>query len=115
MTLQVLLDRSGSGLISPHNLLAAAHTAVKMGVGVVPKTRVDINDILLQMVVQMKQEQQQHGAQQGFAVQVGIVGFCRISGNCRMSLLCFDPLSGVGKVSTWDLYTHCISLHQELP
>lgn len=65
---QVLLDRSGSGLVTPHDLLAAAHTAVTLGVGIIPKARVDISDVLLQLVVMLMQQQQQAG--QSIAAQV---------------------------------------------
>lgn len=60
--LQVLLDRSGCGLVRPQDLLAAAHAAVAWQVGICPKPKVDINDVLLQLALPLKQEQLQQQA-----------------------------------------------------
>jgi hypothetical protein len=59
----VLLDRLGCGVVGAPDLLAAAHTAVHYHAGICPKPRVDVNDLLLQLVLQLKQdayEQQQY-------------------------------------------------------
>jgi hypothetical protein len=61
-TTQVLLDRLGCGVVGAPDLLAAAQTAVHYHAGICPKSRVDVNDVLLQLVLQLKQdayEQQQ--------------------------------------------------------
>jgi hypothetical protein len=60
----VLLDRLGSGVVTAADLLAAAHTAVHWQAGICPKPRVDVSDVLLQLVLQLQQQEQEQEQQQ---------------------------------------------------
>uniref|UniRef100_A0A383VRV8 EF-hand domain-containing protein n=1 Tax=Tetradesmus obliquus TaxID=3088 RepID=A0A383VRV8_TETOB len=61
---QILLDRSGCGAVSAPDLLAAAATAVRWQAGICPKPRVDVNDVLLQLVLQLQQQEREQEQQQ---------------------------------------------------
>jgi hypothetical protein len=63
-TMQMLLDRSGCGVVSAPDLLAAADVAVHWHAGICPMPRVDVNDVLLQLVLQLQQQQEQEQKQQ---------------------------------------------------
>lgn len=59
LCLQVVLARHGQEGVTPQDLLAAAHTAVCWQIGICPKPRVDINDVLLQLLLRLNQQDQQ--------------------------------------------------------
>lgn len=62
--MQMLLDRSGCGAVSAPDLLTAAATAVRWQAGICLKPRVDVNDVLLQLVLQLQQQEREQEQQQ---------------------------------------------------